>query len=140
MFTHVILRAIAGALRHEELVLADGQSYVFGRASDCDVRLNAANVSRHHCLLDVHSPLVSLRDLGSLNGTHLNGVDIGHRDRTVPAEEVGEGRQENVDVSEGDVLRVGDNLFWIDFDRPSEDEANENSPVSDRNVPCEACC
>jgi hypothetical protein len=53
---------------------------------------------------------------------------------------VGEGPQEDFDVTEGDVLRVGDNLFWVDFVRPSEDEANENSQESDRNVPCEACC
>ena len=140
MFTHVILRAIKGDLGHEQLVLADGRSYVLGRASDCGVRLNAANVSRHHCLLDVHSPFVSLRDLGSLNGTFLNGEDIGHRDQTLPAEEVGEGGQEDFDVSEGDVIRVGDDLFWIDFVRPSEDEPNENSQDSDRNVPCEVCC
>jgi pSer/pThr/pTyr-binding forkhead associated (FHA) protein len=140
MFTHVILRAITGDLGHEDQILAEGRSYVFGRASDCAVRLNAANVSRHHCLLDVHSPFVSVRDLGSLNGTLVNGVDIGHRDPTILAEEEGEGRQETIDLTEGDVLRVGDNLFWIDFVHPSEDEGNENSPESDRNVPCEACC
>jgi pSer/pThr/pTyr-binding forkhead associated (FHA) protein len=140
MFTHVILRAIKGDLGHEDLVLADGRSYVLGRASDCAVQLNAANVSRHHCLLDVHSPFVSLRDLGSLNGTLLNGEDIGHRDRTLPVEEVGEGGQEDFGVTEGDVLRVGDNLFWIDFARPSEDEASENHQDIDGNVPCEACC
>jgi pSer/pThr/pTyr-binding forkhead associated (FHA) protein len=140
MFTHVILRTIKGDLGHEDLVLADGRNYVLGRACDCDVQLNSANVSRHHCLLDIHSPFASLRDLGSLNGTLLNGEDIGHRDRILPAEEVAEGRQEDFDVTEGDVLRVGDNLFWIDFVCPSEDEGNENSQESDRNVLCEACC
>ena len=140
MFKQVILRAIKGDLGHKELVLADGRSYVLGRACDCDVQLNSANVSRHHCLLDVHSPFVSLRDLGSLNGTLLNGEDIGHRDRILPAEEVGEGPQEDFDVAEGNVIRVGDNLFWVDFARPSEDEVNENNYESDRNVPCVACC
>src|SRR5262245_64113970 len=50
---------------------------VVGRAEDCDIQFlpqpEHANVSRHHCVLDINPPMVTIRDLGSRNGTYVNG-------------------------------------------------------------------
>jgi|GEM_PF-5674539 len=53
----------------------------FGRAADCHARLPGDDtlVSRHHFLVEVNPPAARLRDLGSLNGTLVNGQKIGGR-------------------------------------------------------------
>ncbi len=126
MFTHVILRAIHGDRGHEEFVLANGRTYVLGRATNCAIRLHSPLVSRHHCRFDVHSPFVSFRDLGSRNGTLLNGEDIGHRSKDCTAEEADNAASTEHILEEGDVIRIGDNLFWVDFGDTPEDEAPES--------------
>jgi pSer/pThr/pTyr-binding forkhead associated (FHA) protein len=47
--------------------------FVFGRGPECHIRPNSDWVSRQHCLLRVEADAVSLRDLGSSNGTLVNG-------------------------------------------------------------------
>jgi pSer/pThr/pTyr-binding forkhead associated (FHA) protein len=42
-------------------------------------------ISRYHCLLDINSPDIRVRDLGSLNGTIVNGKKIGQRQRNQTA-------------------------------------------------------
>jgi predicted component of type VI protein secretion system len=50
--------------------------YVFGRGDECHVRPNSDWVSRQHCLLRVTAGEAYLRDLGSRNGTLVNGVRL----------------------------------------------------------------
>jgi len=50
--------------------------YLLGRGDDCAIRLTDPGVSRHHCELDVDEHRVRVRDLGSLNGTYLDGRGI----------------------------------------------------------------
>jgi pSer/pThr/pTyr-binding forkhead associated (FHA) protein len=50
--------------------------FLIGRAPDCDLRLDVAAVSRHHCMLRVTADEVTLVDLGSSNGTYLNGERV----------------------------------------------------------------
>ncbi len=47
--------------------------YYFGRGAECHVRPNSDWVSRQHCLLRVTKEGAWLRDLGSRNGTLVNG-------------------------------------------------------------------
>ena len=48
-----------------------------GRAPDCDLILDRPDISRHHAeLLKIDAGSYELRDLGSTNGTLLNGVPI----------------------------------------------------------------
>ena len=44
-----------------------------GRASTNDVVLDSMQVSRHHALVTVDGPSVTLSDLGSRNGVFVNG-------------------------------------------------------------------
>ena len=52
--------------------LAMGRSYVLGREPECDVMIDDPSVSRRHALLSV-GPRISLEDLGSTNGTSIQG-------------------------------------------------------------------
>jgi pSer/pThr/pTyr-binding forkhead associated (FHA) protein len=47
--------------------------YMIGRGPECDVRPNSDLVSRQHCLLHITDDSVTIRDLGSMNGTLVNG-------------------------------------------------------------------
>ena len=47
-----------------------------GRRESCDVVLRFANVSAHHCQLYVNQGYWFVKDLGSRNGTKVNGVRI----------------------------------------------------------------
>lgn len=52
---------------------------VVGRHRRCDSRIDSARVSRRHCCLALESEGVLVRDLGSTNGTWINGrrVEVG---------------------------------------------------------------
>ncbi len=65
--------------------LREGTSVV-GRDPDCEIILNSETVSRRHAEVDVSDGIVSVRDLGSRNGTYVDGervssgtIQIGHR-------------------------------------------------------------
>jgi len=47
-----------------------------GRKEDCDVRLNHKSISKIHCVLVKTDGLLLLRDLGSTNGTRVNGTRV----------------------------------------------------------------
>jgi serine phosphatase RsbU (regulator of sigma subunit) len=56
-------------------VLSEG-AHVMGRADDAGIKLAQASVSRRHAEIVVSSRGVIVRDLGSHNGTKLNGVPV----------------------------------------------------------------
>lgn len=69
---------------HARLLSLDGGADVelekelslVGRDEECDVRLDHKSVSKQHCVLVKTDGLVLVRDLGSTNGTRVNGQRI----------------------------------------------------------------
>jgi predicted component of type VI protein secretion system len=49
---------------------------VVGRKEDCDLRLEHKSVSKLHCVLVKTDGMLFLRDLGSTNGTRVNGTRV----------------------------------------------------------------
>src|SRR5881227_1730464 len=49
---------------------------LIGRQEDCDLRLDHKSVSKMHCVLVKTDGVVLLRDLGSTNGTRVNGTRV----------------------------------------------------------------
>jgi len=49
---------------------------LLGRGTDCDLRLVDAGVSRHHAEIRIEGPEIVLVDLGSTNGSFVNGQPI----------------------------------------------------------------
>jgi len=47
-----------------------------GRKEDCDIRLDHKSVSKMHCVIVKTDGLLLLRDLGSTNGTRVNGQRV----------------------------------------------------------------
>jgi pSer/pThr/pTyr-binding forkhead associated (FHA) protein len=54
-------------------VLAEGDTLI-GRGADCDIFLGDVTVSRHHAQVTVDGDNLRLVDLGSTNGTYVNGA------------------------------------------------------------------
>ena len=50
---------------------------LIGRAEDCDLQLESDLVSSYHCILLLDEYTLRLRDLGSKNGTFVNGRRVG---------------------------------------------------------------
>ena len=49
---------------------------LIGRQNECDVKLDHKSVSKIHCVLVKTDGLLLLRDLGSTNGTRVNGTRV----------------------------------------------------------------
>jgi len=54
-------------------ILLDRDVLLVGRAERCGVRIASLRVSRHHCCLSPRRGGVLVCDLGSTNGTWING-------------------------------------------------------------------
>jgi pSer/pThr/pTyr-binding forkhead associated (FHA) protein len=76
-----------------------GDVTVIGRQQDCDVRVGILDVSRKHCRLIKDDNTLEIEDLGSSNGTYLNG-------RRISA----------AMVTAGDVIAVGPIKFMVQID------------------------
>lgn len=84
-------------------VTVSGRSTVVGRDPGCDVVLSDARVSRRHLVLEAHdADRILVRDLGSANGTCVNGEPISGPTL----------------VRSGDVIEVGDTKLTLDGIRP----------------------
>jgi len=75
-----------------------------GRRKDCDLCVPLMSVSRRHCELNLDQGRLSIRDLGSKNGTFLNGIRV----------------SESM-VKPGDVLKIGTLYFGVQIDGIPED-------------------
>ncbi len=80
------MRAGAGGAGAGSLVLPTGQRVplaehvvTIGRLPECEVKLDDPNVSRRHAELTPSGDSFLLRDLGSTNGTKVNGIRVVER-------------------------------------------------------------
>ena len=69
------LVVVGGKLRGKEFILNDGENSI-GRASDCDVSVPIEGVSKKHLRVTVNGETAFAEDLGSSNGTLVNGKII----------------------------------------------------------------
>lgn len=77
---------------------------VIGRRHDCDLQIPLMPVSRRHCQLSQNEETVKVRDLGSRNGTYLNGKRI-----------------EEATVEAGDYIKIGPLTFLLQVDGQPEE-------------------
>ena len=82
-------------------------SIYIGRHSDCNIVLSEPTVSRFHCLLDIVPPTINIRDFGSLNGTFVNGILIGKRNKDQSIEDGQNNPGSIICLKSGDKLQFG---------------------------------
>jgi pSer/pThr/pTyr-binding forkhead associated (FHA) protein len=98
----VKLLVVQGRPEGKSLLFPLGE-YVFGRGAECHIRPNSDWVSRQHCMLRVTADAVFVRDLGSRNGTLVNGTRV-----------LAECR-----LGAGDQLQVGPLVFELQLEEPA---------------------
>src|SRR5437762_1879615 len=75
------------------------EEFLIGRGPDCDLRLAVPAVSRHHCLIRIRGGEATLTDLGSVNGTFVNGQRV----------------RSSTTLQQGDEIALGDFRFVFEF-------------------------
>jgi pSer/pThr/pTyr-binding forkhead associated (FHA) protein len=75
------------------------EEFLIGRGADCNLRLRISSISRHHCLIRLGTNEATVVDLGSSNGTYLNG----NRVRSQAA------------LRNGDEIQVGSCKFQVEL-------------------------
>jgi pSer/pThr/pTyr-binding forkhead associated (FHA) protein len=66
----------------------NNDEFIIGRGSDCDIVLPERQVSRHHVKIIYDDGRYILHDLGSKNGTHLNGSQVQETARLQDGDEI----------------------------------------------------
>lgn len=92
----VALRFISGKYQGGEFPVEENREIVIGRSSDLDLVLVEEMVSRKHARLKLVDGAVEIEDLGSTNGTFVNGERINH-----------------ARLKEGDRILIGSNILKV---------------------------
>ena len=93
------LTVILSGQAFQEIELERFTRVLIGRADDCQVQLDNAAVSRHHCEILREGDLLRINDMGGQNGTVLNGVKI-----------------ERHGLKHGDVITIGKLTIQVEID------------------------
>src|SRR3954451_3549896 len=81
------LMIVRGRGASETIKLGDGVTTV-GRQDECQLRIKSSQVSRKHCELFEKKGLLLVKDLGSSNGTFVNGKRIQEQRVLEPGDEL----------------------------------------------------
>src|SRR4028118_2120206 len=94
----VSLRVVAGPHRGRTFTFEQHETFLIGRAETAHFCLPEDRYfSRNHCILEIAPPQIFLRDLGSTNGTYVNGQ-----------------RVESVYLKSGDHIQGGETVLEVD--------------------------
>ena len=106
----LVLRFISGKYQGGEFPLVEGIPVIVGRSSDLDMVLVEEMVSRRHAHIEMRGGVVHVEDLGSTNGTFVNGERI-----------------QRAGLTEGDRLLIGTSILKLVA-------VDESPPGSRRNL------
>ncbi|MCH2201345.1 MAG: FHA domain-containing protein [Fuerstiella sp.] len=130
---------VLGGKHAGQVIPLNGRKFLIGRESDCQLRPNSELVSRHHCVFAIDEYSVRLRDLGSTNGTTVNGERIVKETTLVAGDRVVVGNLEfefrvlNPASASGDETVVSNAETVMEFTTPSEDSTSDHA--TEQNEP-----
>lgn len=119
---------VVGGKHHNKVIALTSSKFLIGREQDCHLRPNSELVSRHHCVFSVDSHTAFVRDLGSTNGTFVNGDRV----------------RGKMELKNGDHVSVGKLEFEVSINRsaatarpqmPAESAAAAESADAVETVP-----
>lgn len=135
MASTVKLEVIQGKMKGRQFAFAEYDRFLFGRMPDCHACLpDDDQISRHHFILEVNPPDACLRDLGSLNGTHVNKVKYGGREKSETPEQGAQRPHPEVALKDGDEIVAGQTVLRMRVEvAPICCECSASIPDSDRD-------
>jgi len=115
----VSLSVTKGPAKGKVFTFTEHDTFLFGRMPDCHATFpDDTQVSRHHFILEACPPKASLRDLGSLNGTYVNGKKCGGRKAGESPEQGAKRHYPAVDLKNGDIIEVGQTTISVAIAKP----------------------
>ncbi|MGH9833407.1 MAG: sigma 54-interacting transcriptional regulator [Blastocatellia bacterium] len=90
------LIAISGPLQGKTFTFSEAAEFSIGREPSNHLSLEASTISRWHCLIKREGDQFTLSDLGSSNGTFVNGVPVKERQ-----------------LADGDRIAIGESEFLL---------------------------
>src|SRR5438309_11765963 len=124
----VTLRVLAGPYTGREFVFDQHDTFLIGRSESAHLYLPEDRFfSRHHCMLEIAPPRCFLRDLGSTNGTFVNGQ-----------------RVEEASLKSGDQIQGGATVLLVEvctsgMDSPKTTVQDEQFKPTIVSVACLSC-
>lgn len=97
------LTVVTGPHKGRRFCFCGASECQLGRAFDCLVDFAGARrdmlISRHHCRLELQPPVIRVHDLGSSNGTYINGQPVAG----------------TAEAGDGDLITVGGTTLRVDM-------------------------
>jgi len=105
----VTLHVVAGPQTGRDFTFDQHDTFMIGRSEDAQFCLPQDRFfSRHHCLIEIAPPQAFLRDLGSTNGTYVNGMLV-----------------DTVYLKSGDRIQGGETVLEVEVSSGVEASAND---------------
>jgi len=114
----VSLNVVAGPQTGRSFTFDQHDTFMIGRSEDSQFCLpHDRFFSRHHCLIEIAPPQAFLRDLGSTNGTYVNGM-----------------RVETAHLKSGDRIQGGETVLQVEVTTGVE-QTDGGQQISDLSLP-----
>lgn len=115
----VTLHVVAGPQTGRDFTFEQHDTFMIGRSEDAHFCLpHDRFFSRHHCLLEIAPPQAFLRDLGSTNGTFVNGI-----------------RVETAHLKHGDRIQGGETVLEVEVAGDIPDQITYTAGPTDKSEP-----
>ncbi len=125
---------VVGGKHIGQVIALNRRKFLIGREQDCQLRPNSEMVSRHHCVFSVDDYSVRLRDLGSTNGTLVNGERIRKDVVLVAGDKVVIGNLEFELVIRPGVTAIESDSTVLPSDSPAVPAAREDTQFTDQTL------
>ncbi|MFH1222805.1 MAG: FHA domain-containing protein, partial [Pseudomonadota bacterium] len=111
------LICISGQSSSRSFILKEGENLI-GRADGSDIKISSNGVSKKHAMVVVSGDVVYITDLGSKNGTFVNGVLVKRKE-----------------VADGDKIAIHDHVYQLMRGDVKLDGFPNVSPIESGDVP-----
>jgi eukaryotic-like serine/threonine-protein kinase len=115
----VTLHVVAGPQTGRDFTFDQHDTFMIGRSEDAHFCLpHDRFFSRHHCIIEIAPPQCFLRDLGSTNGTFVNGI-----------------RVETAHLKHGDRIQGGETVLQVEVSTDQVDQPQRVHTSGERTEP-----